>query len=195
MDGEQLRQGDEAIAQNLDQHLSANFLGPCGGLRLAVSAGGAQREALITQLHGCARHAVLSRLASIDIAGSALTGPAPAGENAGETEEHPIRRCLAIAKPTLPPSGGNRRLYCIVPAEAAPSLSPEQLATQIGPEQFQAQPAVVPDASGDVVLLYETGELSVKHAAAALIDARVDLADVATRLHTRSDVTWTQLVG
>jgi hypothetical protein len=46
-----------------------------------------------------------------------------------------------------------------------------------------------------VVLLFETGGLSLKHAAAALIDSRIDLTEVASRLHTRSDVTWTPLLG
>jgi eukaryotic-like serine/threonine-protein kinase len=183
---EQLRQADESAAATLDQQLSANLLAPCGGLRLAISAGGPQRESLVTQLHAAARVAVLGRLAAIDIAGSALTG---------ENEDHPIRRCLAGAKPVLPLCGGKRRLYCIVPAESAQTLTPELLATQIGPAEFQQQPAVVPDASGDVVLLFETGELSVKHAAAALIDSRADLTEVATRVHTRADVTWTPLLG
>jgi serine/threonine protein kinase len=186
MVSEQLRQADEPIAATLDEQLSQDFLLPGGGLRAAVSAGGAQREALVAQLHAAARQAVLGRLGGIDIAGSALTA---------EGEDHPIRRCLAGAKPALPACGGKRRLFCILPAESAQKMTPETLAAQIGPAEFQQQPTVVPDASGDVVLLFETGELSLKHAAAVLIDSRVDLTEVAGRLHTRSDVTWTPLLG
>jgi serine/threonine protein kinase len=186
MVGEQLRQADESIAAALDQQLSANVLIPSGGLRPAITAGGQQREALVNQLHAAARQAVLGRLAAIDIAGSAL---------AGQSDEHPIRRCLAGAKPWLQPCGGKRRLYCIVPAEAAQSLTPATLATQIDPSEFSQPPSVVPDASGDVVLLFEMGEMSIKHAAATVIDHRCDLADVASRLQTRSDVTWTPLLG
>ncbi|MCI0360046.1 MAG: hypothetical protein L0211_16335, partial [Planctomycetaceae bacterium] len=183
---EQLRQADEPITMQLDQELSASLLAPTGGLRQAISAGGPQREALVAQLHGAARNSVLARLGSIDIAGSALTGSA---------EEQPIRRCLAGARPLLAPCGGKRRLYCILPAESAQKMTPESLASQIGPAEFQKTPTVVPDASGDVVLLYETGELSLKHAAASLIDSRVDLTEVATRVHTRADVVWTPLLG
>ena len=185
MVGEQLRQADEMIATTLDEQLSTSMLLPSGGLRAAISAGGAQRESLVNQLHAGARQAVLQRLGSIDIAGSALTV---------EGEDHPIRKCLAGARPALPICGGKRRLYCILPAESAQKLSPELLAKQVGGE-FAHPPTVVPDASGDVVLLFETGELSLKHAAAALIDSRVDLTEVASRLHTRSDVTWTPLLG
>jgi hypothetical protein len=39
------------------------------------------------------------------------------------------------------------------------------------------------------------GELSVKHAAAALIDYRCDLAELSSRLQTRTDVTFTPLLG
>jgi eukaryotic-like serine/threonine-protein kinase len=183
---EQLRQADESIAMQLDQELSASLLAPVGGLRQAISAGGPQREALVSQLHGASRTSVLARLGSIDIAGFAL---------AGSKEDQPIRRCLAGAKPLLAPSGGKRRLYCIVPTESAQKMTPEALATQIGPEEFQQPPTVVPDASGDVVLLFETGELSLKHAAASLIDSRSDLTEVATRVHTRADVVWTPLLG
>jgi len=183
---EQLRLADEQIAIQLDQELSTSLLAPQGGLRQAISAGGAQRETLVGQLHAASRTCVLARLGSIDIAGSALTG---------ENEAQPIRRCLAGAKPLLPVCGGKRRLYCILPAESAQNLTSEMLATQIGPAEFQQPPSVVPDASGDVVLLFETGELSLPHAAAALIDSRIDLTEVAGRLHTRADVTWTPLLG
>jgi hypothetical protein len=186
MVGEQLRQADEMITASLDEQLVASLLMPNGGLRAAISAGGAQRESLVNQLHAAARQAVLQRLGSIDIAGSALTV---------EGGDHPIRRCLAGAKPSMPVCGGKRRLFCILPAESAQKMTPESLAKQIGPEEFQQQPTVVPDASGDVVLLFETGGLSLKHAAAALIDSRIDLTEVASRLHTRSDVTWTPLLG
>ena len=186
MVGEQLRSADDIIAANLDQHLSANLLAPSGGLRAAICAGGAQREALVAQLQSASRQSVLGKLAAIDIAGSALSG---------QGEDHPIRRCLAGAKPLLPPAGGRRRLYCVIPAEAAQTLTPQFLATQIGPTEFGQPPTVIPDASGDVVLLFETGDLSVKHAAAALIDSRIDLTEVATRVLTRSDVTWTPLLG
>jgi hypothetical protein len=186
MVGEQIRQADDQIATTLDQQLTASVLAAAGGLRPAITAGGQQREALVAHLHNAARQAVLGRLAAIDTAGSALSGM---------SEEHPIRRCLGGAKPWLQQAGGKRRLYCIFPAEAAQQVTAEALQAQIGPEEFSQPPTVVPDASGDVVLLFEMGEMSVKHAAAALIDQRCDLAELASRLQTRSDVTWTPLLG
>jgi hypothetical protein len=43
------------------------------------------------------------------------------------------------------------------------------------------------------VLLFELGDVSLPHAAAHLIDFRRDLAEAATRLHTRSDISWTPM--
>ncbi|MCU0876579.1 MAG: protein kinase [Pirellulaceae bacterium] len=186
MVSEQLRQADDTLAQHIDEHFTANVLYPAGGLKVSITAGGAEREALVAQLHTAARHAALGKLAAIDIAGSALCG---------EGENQPIRRCLGSAIPRLQASGGSRRLYCVVPAEAAQSLTPEMLRSQIPAEQFSQAAAVVPDDSGDVVLLFEQGGLSVKHAAAALIDSRADMAEMASRVHTRGDVTWTPLLG
>lgn len=186
MVSEQLRQADEALAQHVDEQLTANVLYPAGGLKVSITAGGAERETLVAQLHSSARHAVLGKLAAIDIARSALCG---------EGEHQPIRRCLGSAIPRLQESGGGRRLYCVVPAEAAAALTSDMLRSQIPAEQFSQPAAVVPDDSGDVVLLFEQGGLSVKHAAAALIDSRADMAEMAGRVHTRGDVTWTPLVG
>ena len=69
------------------------------------------------------------------------------------------------------------------------------MAAAIGPSVFKQLPTVVADKSGDVVLLFEIGDLSLRHAAAAIISERPDLAELATRLFTRSDVTWTPLLS
>jgi hypothetical protein len=50
---------------------------------------------------------------------------------------------------------------------------------------------VVPGAAGDLDLLIELGDISLPHAAAHLLGFRRDLAEAATRLLTRCDVTWT----
>jgi hypothetical protein len=55
--------------------------------------------------------------------------------------------------------------------------------------------AVLPTEPGDLALIYELGDLSLPHVAAHLLDFRPDLAEAATRLHTRCDVAWTRLVA
>ena len=183
---EEIRQADDTLAQQLDQELSASALAAAGGLRGAMMLGGPQREELLAKLHAAARLAVLKKLASIDIAGSTL---------AAKEGDHPLRRLLADCQSWFQPCGGKRRLLCLVPQSVSQTLTPTAMAAQIGSEAFGQLPAIIPDGAGDVVLLYEIGELSIRHAAAAVIYQRPDLADLATRLHTRNDITWTPLLG
>jgi hypothetical protein len=186
MVGEDLRRAEERLAAELDQQLSAGIIITSGGLQKALVAGGAQREALVTQLNQAARQAVLKELAKVDIASVTIRASG---------QEAPLRECLAAAQPWLGPCGGRRRLYCVVPAETAENLTPGVVAAAIGAGEFKQLPAVIADSASDVVLLFEIGDLSLRHAAAAIIGQRPDLAELATRLFTRSDVTWTPLVG
>jgi hypothetical protein len=186
MVGDDLRSAEERLAQRLDQQLSAGFLAARGGLQRAVMAGGAQREELVMQLNQAARQAVIQELAKADIAGVTFQA---------NGQESPLRECAAAAQPWLSHCGGRRRLYCVVPTETAENLTSGAVAAAIGAGEFKQLPAVVPDAASDVVLLFEIGDLSLRHAAAAIIDQRPDLAELAARLFTRSDVTWTPLVG
>jgi hypothetical protein len=52
---------------------------------------------------------------------------------------------------------------------------------------------VITDAGADLVFCCEAQDLWVPHVAAALLDGRGDIAQVAARLHTRSDVSWSPL--
>ena len=74
-----------------------------------------------------------------------------------------------------------------MPGETAENLTSGAVAAAIGAGEFKQLPAVIPDTASDVVLLFEIGDLSLRHAAAAIIDQRPDLAELATRLFTRSD--------
>jgi hypothetical protein len=186
MVADDLRRTEERLAMELDGQLSATTLASAGGLRAAITAGGAQREALLTQLHQAARGAVLKELAKVDIAGVTIHT---------DGQDAPLRECLLAAQPWLGTCGGKRRLFCVVPQETADNLSAGAVAAAIGVGEFKQLPTVVADAASDVVLLLEIGDLSLRHAAAAIIGQRPDLAELATRLYTRSDVTWTPLVG
>ncbi|MDX1946128.1 MAG: tubulin-like doman-containing protein [Pirellulaceae bacterium] len=181
----ELRRSEDRLAQELDQQLSATTLAKAGGLKAAILAGGANREALVAELRQAARQAVLKQVGQIDVAGAMLSPPGG---------QHPLRECLAGALPWLQNCGGRRRLLCVVPEGVAENLTSGALAAEFGPNAFRQLPAVLPDATGDVVLLFEVGDLSLHHAAATLIGERADLADLATRLFTRSDVSWTPLL-
>jgi hypothetical protein len=63
--------------------------------------------------------------------------------------------------------------------------------SQLPTGTFKQLPAVAAGAASDLIVLYELGDISVPHAAAQLIGFRRDLAEAASRLHTRSDIDWT----
>ena len=79
----------------------------------------------------------------------------------------------------------------VIPHQLVCQYSSASLASLLGPGMFTQLPAVAPGTSSDLVLLFELGDISLPHAAANLIDFRRDLAEAASRLQTRCDITWT----
>lgn len=181
----ELHKADDHLAEKVDERLSREYLTPSGGLRKCILAGGPAREALVSALQSIARTLVLAQLAEINVAATMLNA---------SSGDHPLRDCLATAEPWLQQCGGNRRLLCIVPTAMAETLTPGALAVQIGPGQFRQLPAVIPDAGSDVVLLYEIGDIPLEQAASAIIHQRPEMIELASRLHTRCDVSWTPLL-
>jgi hypothetical protein len=151
-------------------------------LRAVITAGGEERQKLLALVRLAARQAVLSKVQSIDLASLLL---------AGQNGESPLAKCLSTAEPWLQRCGGRRRLLFVIPPQLVEQYNSATLAAQLGSTIFRQLPGVVPGGVSDLVLLYELGDVSVAHAAANLIDFRRDLADAASRLQTRSDVSWT----
>ena len=181
----ELHKADDYLAEKLDERLSKEYLIPLGGLRKCILAGGSAREALVGELQSAARTLVLAQLAEINVAATMLNA-------AGS--DHPLRDCLATAEPWLQQCGGKRRLFCVVPTAMAETLTPGALAVQIGPGHFRQLPAVIPDTGSDVVLLYEIGDIPLEQAASAIIRQRPEMIELASRLHTRCDVSWSPLL-
>jgi hypothetical protein len=95
---------------------------------------------------------------------------------------------LKASAPRLPECGGTRRRLLVVPE----SLPPAQLAEQLGGEVDEL-PTVVVDPENDVYLCCELAELPLRRVAAAVLDRRFQTVEVASRLHTRTDVPWSPL--
>jgi hypothetical protein len=95
---------------------------------------------------------------------------------------------LLAATPRLSACGGGRRLLLAT----AENLSPAQLLPQLGAEAGQAS-TVLDDAENGALLCYEAEQLSLRHVTAAVLDQRSQYAELASRLHTRVDVTWLPL--
>jgi len=181
-----LQAAEDSLARQIDEQLTKSKFNVKGGMRTVVSEGGEARLALVSLLHASARQAVLARLQMIDLASLLL---------AGSAAEIPLHKVLADAQPRLQCCGGQRRLFAVIPAPLAGQYNSDGLAAQLGQGLFRQSPTIVPDASSDLVLLYELGDLSLPHVAAQLCDFRTDLIDAASRLHTRADVTWAPLVS
>jgi len=180
----QLKAAEPALAKQLEDQLTQELFAKCGGLRAVVATGGDTRQQLLTMLRTGARHAALTKVQSIDLASLLL---------AGTSADSPLNRCLTDAQPWLQRCGGRRRLLFVIPQQLMGQYNPASLAAQLGSTVFRQQPGVVPGASSDLVLLFELGNVSVPHAAAHLLAFRRDLAEAASRLQTRCDVTWTPL--
>jgi serine/threonine protein kinase len=178
----ELKAAEAQLAKQIEEQLSQGLFARQGGLRAVIVAGGDVRENLMDTIRTSARQFAIAKVQSID-----LTSLLLAGENA----ENPLAKCLAEAQPWLERCGGRRRLVFVIPQQLVGQYSSANLAAQLGPSTFKALPGVAPGTSSDLVLLFELGDISLPHAAANLIDFRRDLAEAASRLQTRCDVTWT----
>jgi hypothetical protein len=184
---ETLRLGNDESAAQIDDYFTRGLFVVAGGLREVLLCND-KRQEFLKQFHAQARQAVLARLQAIDLAAMLLGGSQFAGG------EQVIRNCLKQIQPALQQCGGQRRLLCVLPENRLLEATSQQLAEHLGTEYFQQAPTIVRDASSDIVLLIEMGGVSLHQAAAALIDFRHDLAEVASRLHTRNDVSWQPLL-
>jgi hypothetical protein len=92
---------------------------------------------------------------------------------------------LQAATPPLTQCGGARRLLLTAPEETLARELIEELGSQ-----FRPVPTVITDAENDMLLCYEIDQLPLRLVAAAVLDRRFQNVEVAARLHTRIDVSW-----
>jgi hypothetical protein len=178
----QFRANEAALAEEVAERLQETLLKELGGFQAAISAGGEQRQQFVAAIRGAARQAALGKAQSIDLASILLKN---------DSGESPLAKYLADAQPWLNRCGGRRRLMFVMPQELAAQHGAANIAAQLGSGLFSQLPAVVAGSAGDLDMLIELGDISLPHAAAHLLGFRRDLAEAATRLLTRCDVTWT----
>jgi hypothetical protein len=185
---ESLRCAEEELAAEVDAQVTATVFASSGGLRTILTGGAEVRAQMLARVTALARELVLRRLQKIDLAAMLL-------DESADSPARPslLRQCLEAIQPPLQVCGGSRRLLCILPQQAV-NADPQALARRLGSDVFQQLPTIVHDDSSDVVLLFEMGGISLHQAASALIDHRGDLADVASRVHTRCDIPWQPLL-
>jgi hypothetical protein len=96
-----------------------------------------------------------------------------------------LQRLLEKALPRLATCGGARRLMVIAP----PDLSTTELRAQLS-KLTNDQLTIVQDSIGELVVCYEVEQIPIDNVLAKLIGTREDILEVARRLHTRIDVSW-----
>ncbi len=184
----ELQQRVATLAKAIDQRVTADVFAQQGGMRGVLLKGGLLRQQLASTVRAHARRGILHLLRTIDIQRllvEGLPGQQVANNLFGEA--------LRTAEPWLQSLGGNRRLLCICPQEHAAKWPADKMSKLANLHGFANTPAVISQCGSEAVLLYELGDLSLRRVATALIDSRPDLAELARRLHTRTDVAWQPL--
>jgi hypothetical protein len=182
----QLQGAQEALAQQVEEQMAQTLLAAEGGLRSLANHDAAGRQSLLDGLRRAARQAVLDKVQSLDLTG--VLRPSSDGNS-------PLIEALNSARPRLARCGGRQRLICLAPAALSDAVRQTLSSSAAGEDAASATPAMLTTEPGDLAFLYELGDLSLPHVAAHLLDFRPDLAEAASRLHTRCDVAWTRLVA
>ena len=165
------------MAARLDREFRGSLLAGHGGFLGLLKQGASLRSRLLAELPRAAQTAVARLLSEINVA--SMLGPADA-EPDGQ-----LRACLDRAAPRLVECGGAKRLLAVCPDAADTSALGETVKAV-----SHQMPTILPDSGGQLILCYEVERIPLPAVAATLIDHRPDLAEIATRLHTRIDVAW-----
>jgi len=178
---DRLRHRMPAMLQAVDAEFQVSFLELEGGLR-GVFRRIEVRSRLVEALRAKARAQVLRALQE-----TSIDQPVLGSTSAGDGSRR-LQACLDAALPRLDRCGGARRLIAVAPKASAESSLAQALTSELDPPA-----TIVFDTDPDLVLCYEAQELWVPYVAARLVGDRGDLVRIASRLHTRADVDWTEL--
>jgi hypothetical protein len=171
------------LVRQAGEKFQSQFLAPHGGLHSLCRKAdtvGANADAV---LRAVAHMEVATALTAIPIA-SAILGT----DDSRDARLDRLKTCIDAARPRVQDCGGSQRLLAILPNGAIGSALEDALKQEWNP------PATVASyADADVIFAFEAQDLPIPHVAARLIEDRTDFARTAGRLHTRTDVAWTDL--
>ncbi|QDU93179.1 tubulin-like doman-containing protein [Lignipirellula cremea] len=167
-----LRRRSDELAAQLEQSF---FGGQSRALTTFLSKERTLKDELVEELRVTGRMVVLAAIKELNAQNL------PGMEDNAATNR--LRHVMQSAMPLLADCGGEKRLIV-----SSPKTHGETLAHIIRNE-FQ-EIAALENSRGDSFICYECQGLSLPHVARELIDARADIAELANRLRTRSDVDW-----
>ncbi len=100
----------------------------------------------------------------------------------------PLRGMLRAAGPLLSAAGAPERLFVF-----APEYADTAALSRLFADDLQAAATVVSTAEPQLTVCVEREQISLRDVAATLIAGRTKLVELASRLHTRVDVSWAPL--
>lgn len=171
------------ISMQVDARLQAEYLDPIGGLAKTIMEGGRLRAQLASKLQEISRQAVHHAAAGINVLATA-TG------NNGKPGTDDLRSSLAMATPAILEFGGRRRTLVVVPRDAAHSGSQTAISERLG-----TAVATLSGPDSGLTVCVEADGLALQHIALEFVNRRRDRVEFASRVHCRTDITWTPLIS
>lgn len=179
-----LRQHRQPMLAELDRAIHALWLRPRGGIGGLLACEEDLATLLEKPLRRAARQVVLGTLEKLDL------GRILVPKVTDTTSLATLEAWLAGAQPRVAPQEGTVGRLLVVPAHmpAAP------LAAAVASRTTQP-PTLVADRDAEIVLCTEVGDISLARAAAGLLGDQPEYAQIAARLHCRTDVAWDRPAG
>lgn len=174
-----LRQHRPSMLAELDRAIHAVWLQPRGDLRGLLACDEDLAALLERPLRRAARQVVLATLERFDLRRILLP------EASDSTSLATLEAWLAGAQPRVVPEEGTVSRVLVAP----PQMPAASLAAAVASRTGHA-PTTVSDRDPEMVLCTEVGDISLARAAAGLFGDRPECAEIATRLHCRTDVAW-----
>ncbi len=181
--GQILVDNTDRLTGQLELKFRTEIVQKAGGLRQLLMQGGNERNRLAALMRGVTRSTVVNVMKQLDVADMLFHE-----EDAQQGEVATLVECMSAAKPRLLACGGAKRLLLLLP-KGSTQVRPIEILHQ----ELHVIPSVVENCDGDFILCHEVEQISLTQAAVTLIDGRRDLAEAASRLRTRTDVTWSNL--
>jgi len=173
---ERLREQIPTLLSRVDQILQVNLLGDVG-LRNAISDT-YQRDAFHNELERATKMTILERLKEMSLKG--MFG-----------DEDLVERIslwmFQDATPALLCCGGGTRWMHAYPKND----KPVDTLVEAFQRHYEQRPTLIPATIGEVVSCIELEGLPLDNVAMHLLQNRTDSLEYASRLHTRTDISWT----
>jgi hypothetical protein len=177
------RRGDLVV--QLDKEIERELdLGP-GTLKHFLTQGTGLPNELAARLRAAARKLILATMQSVN-----MSRLSERSNDSAEVDSSELLRCVEAARPRVADAMAGSRLLVIMPQNVDETRIRESLADEHG-----SGLSIVHSGKGDLIAVFEVEQLSVDRVAGQLVDYRQDYIEIAKRLHTRTDVSWEDMVS